>query len=66
MTTRFGGDYCSLSLLNRNASEYWDSFYTSKFLREQMMKISERIMNSNRSPLILVDTHCHFDLIFDR
>ena len=47
-----------------NTSDYWDSFHTSVKLRETMLTISKRLTTTQS--LVLVDTHCHFDLIFDR
>lgn len=37
-------------------------------LREIMMNVSKRLIKENDAKLELpiVDTHCHFDLIFDR
>ncbi|CAF1073381.1 unnamed protein product [Adineta steineri] len=52
------------SILNKNQSEYWDKFHTSALLRETMIKISKRLIKTESIPI--VDTHCHFDLIFDR
>ncbi|UJR22372.1 hypothetical protein I4U23_025434 [Adineta vaga] len=48
----------------KNKSEYWDSFHTSVPLRETMINISQRLIKNQSIPI--VDTHCHFDLIFDR
>ncbi|CAF1183641.1 unnamed protein product [Rotaria sordida] len=47
-----------------NNSDYWDSFHTSVMLRETMINISKRLIKTKSLPM--VDTHCHFDLIFDR
>lgn len=47
-----------------NKSDYWDSCHTSVRLRDTMINISKRLTKINSIPI--VDTHCHFDLIFDR
>ncbi|CAF1231767.1 unnamed protein product [Adineta ricciae] len=45
-------------------SEYFDSCPTSLSLRETMINIANRLVKTE--PIPMVDTHCHFDLIFDR
>ncbi|CAF4965832.1 unnamed protein product, partial [Rotaria sp. Silwood1] len=52
------------STSSENNSDYWDSFHTSTMLREAMINISKRLIITTALPM--VDTHCHFDLIFDR
>ena len=48
----------------QTTTEYWDSFHTSSKLRMTMINISKRL--TQMQELVIVDTHCHFDLIFDR
>ncbi len=52
------------STSNETNSDYLNSFHTSVLLRETMINISKRL--TKVKSLSLVDTHCHFDLIFDR
>ncbi|CAF0849742.1 unnamed protein product [Adineta steineri] len=35
-------------------------------IRDIMLNASKRLTNENDLPIPIVDTHCHFDLIFDR
>ncbi len=48
----------------QTTTDYWDSFRTSSKLRMTMINISKRL--TQMQELVIVDTHCHFDLIFDR
>ena len=43
-------------------------FLDVKKVRDVMANVSERFIREHgvRSALSIVDTHCHFDLIFDR